>query len=487
MEEIIKVIVIGLDGATFDLIKPWAEEGALPNFKKLIKKGTFGNLKSTLPILSPPAWTSIVTGKNPGKHGIYEFWKWPSKDDPQLHVVNSKYRKAPAIWNILTDYGVKSIVINVPVTYPPEKINGILVSGILTPSINSDFAYPKEIKNILLEKGYEIEADIQELSFNREKTFLNICKTTQKRAEAAIYLMRNYPWSFFFVVFNELDTIQHYFWDEKELILKYYKILDYIIGRFLNLIDKNTTTIIVSDHGFGPISKSIYINTWLNKISLLKLKETYLTESSLKKLFDIENKILKKLEKIGAKKIIYLIPKSIRKRIPTSGNIKQVIDFSVTKAYCLSFNGQYLKINKEDMPLKNKEIIDNLVIKLLELVDSETKVKIIKKIVQKGSIYWGPYLSDAPDLLIEMVKGYAFSTDVGKNQILGPPSTGNLIRSGDHQINGVFIAYGPRIKNGIEINAFVWDVTPTILQIMGFPATIDMDGRVLKEIFSIKL
>ncbi len=485
MKNNMKVMVIGLDGATLDLIKPWAEEGVLPNFKKFIENGAFGNLKSTLPILSPPAWTSIVTGKNPGKHGIYEFWKWPSKEDPTLHPVNSKHRKSPAIWNILSKYGVKSIVINVPVTYPPEEINGIIVSGMLTPSIKSDFTYPKEIKNMLLKRGYEIGSDIQELSVNRLKTFLKICQTTLKRAESAIFLIQNYPWSFFFVVFRELDSIQHYFWDEKDLILKYYKILDDIIGRFLNFIDKNTTMIIVSDHGFGPVNKAIYINVWLNNIGLLKRKELFRSKSSLKILFNIENKILEKLYKLGAGKIINLIPTSIIRKIPTSGNVKYTIDFSETKAYCLSFNGQYLKIDNDQIYFKNKEIIDYLIRNLYEIIDTETKVKIIKRIIRREKIYWGPYLNKAPDLLIEMIKGYAISPSLIHNKIFGSPLTGNLIRTGDHELNGIFMAYGPNIKNGLEIDAFVWDVTPTILQIMGFTATMDMDGKILKEIFQL--
>jgi len=483
MNKNIKVIVIGLDGATLNLINPWAEEGALPNFKKFIKKGAFGNLKSTLPILSPPAWTSIVTGKNPGKHGIYEFWKWPNKEDPKLHLVTCKDRKSPAIWNILTEYGLKSIVINVPVTYPPEKINGIMVSGMLTPNIKSNFTYPKEIKNMLLERGYEIETNLQELSDNRLKTFWKICKTTQKRAEAAMFLIKNYPWSYFMLVFRELDIVQHYFWDKKKLILKYYKILDDIIGKFFDLIDLNTIIIIVSDHGFGPINKVVNINTWLNKLGILQINKTLYNESVLKRLLYIENKILKIFNKLNIRKFINLIPMNFKKRIPYSTSIENTINFSQTKAYCLSFNGQYLKINNENKLFKNNEFTNYLIHNLYELKDPENDIKIVERIIKKDNIYWGVYKNIAPDLLIKTLKGYAFSPTLGKNNIIEIPSKNDIIRYGDHEINGIFMAYGKGIINVKIKNAFVWDIIPTILNIMGLSTLNDMDGKILKEIF----
>jgi len=152
-----KVVLIGVDGATPDLIDKWVNEGKLPNFQKLRENGTWGKLKSTTPPFSAPAWTSIVTGCNPGKHGIYGF---ESTGTLEPHLINSRHRKVPAIWSFLTSIGMKSIVVNVPGTYPPEKINGAMITGLLTPSRDSNFTYPKDIKERLT-KGdlgeYELE------------------------------------------------------------------------------------------------------------------------------------------------------------------------------------------------------------------------------------------------------------------------------------------------------------------------------------------
>ena len=133
MKNVRKVICIGLDGATFDLIRPWLSKGKLPNIGRIIKDGVWGELESVIPPVSAPAWTSFMTGKNPGKHGIFGFKKEKQGTYEELFV-NRKLIKSETLWKCLSDVGKKVIVINVPLTYPPEEINGYLMSGMDTPS-----------------------------------------------------------------------------------------------------------------------------------------------------------------------------------------------------------------------------------------------------------------------------------------------------------------------------------------------------------------
>jgi predicted AlkP superfamily phosphohydrolase/phosphomutase len=136
-----KVIVIGLDGATLDLILPWVQKGLLPNFQRIIKKGIWGHLTSTIPPFTAPAWTSFMTGKNPGKHGIYDFMV----REPGTYTsssVNASFCDADSLWRIIGSEGKKVGVINVPMTYPPEEVNGFLISGMLTPSNTDTFSHP---------------------------------------------------------------------------------------------------------------------------------------------------------------------------------------------------------------------------------------------------------------------------------------------------------------------------------------------------------
>ena len=138
-----KIVVIGVDGGDPELFNKWINEKKLPIFEKIKQNGVSGKLKSTTPPFSAPAWTSIVTGCNPGKHGIYGF---ETTGTLEPHLINSRHRKMPAIWNYLTAINKTNIIINVPVTYPPENIRGVMITGLLTPSSDAMFTYPNEIK-----------------------------------------------------------------------------------------------------------------------------------------------------------------------------------------------------------------------------------------------------------------------------------------------------------------------------------------------------
>src|SRR4030065_410257 len=144
----LRTIVIGLDGATFDLILPWVEQGHLPSFRRLIEEGSWGELESTMPPLTGPAWSSFITGKNPGKHGIYDFMYRDPKGYRSI-TINATLRKGPSFWRLLGDQGKRVIVFNVPVTYPPEEVNGIMISGFPTPPKSKDFVYPPELREDL--------------------------------------------------------------------------------------------------------------------------------------------------------------------------------------------------------------------------------------------------------------------------------------------------------------------------------------------------
>ena len=212
-----KIVLLGIDGATPDLMEKWMDQGKLPNFQKIQKNGAWGKLKSTTPPFSAPAWTSIVTGCNPGKHGIYGFERTGTLEQ---HLISSSYRKVPAIWNYLTDIGLKSIIINVLGSYPPEKINGAMITGLLTPSYDSNFTYPKKIKERLNVNDLG-EYDLEQLwldDFSRsrmkkrnpKKFVSNINKQLTSRFLVGLNLMKEIDFDFTMIVFRGTDTAQHY-------------------------------------------------------------------------------------------------------------------------------------------------------------------------------------------------------------------------------------------------------------------------------------
>ena len=147
-----RTVIFGADGLAFRIIHPLIERGDMPNFKKLREQGCEAVLESKYPPLTPPAWTSLSTGLKPARHGVYDFWTYEEQPEkgkaPKAHV-QSQRKGGKAIWNILSEYGKQVLVINVPVTYPPETINGYMVSGYLTPGEDTDFTYPATFKEEL--------------------------------------------------------------------------------------------------------------------------------------------------------------------------------------------------------------------------------------------------------------------------------------------------------------------------------------------------
>jgi len=208
-----KVLVVGLDGGTFDLVKPWVSEGELPNFRRLMEEGVSQNLSVELPPGTVPNWPSFMTGKNAGKHGVIH-WFSRTQGSSSWSMVNAHSIKEKTLWEIIGAHGKESIVMNVPVTYPPKPLKGRLITGLLTPPSAKNFTYPPELKReIESQVGcYKIYPD-EVYQEGREEKFLDsLMETLEIRFKTSRYLMEHFPWDFFMIVFSETDAIQHAFW-----------------------------------------------------------------------------------------------------------------------------------------------------------------------------------------------------------------------------------------------------------------------------------
>ena len=500
-----KIILIGVDGATFNLIEPWMNNGELPNFSKIRKKGIYGKLRSTTPYYSAPAWVSIVTGCQPGKHGIYDFF---CTDSISKKVINSRYRKTNAIWNILSYNEKKSIIVNVPGTYPPEKINGIMITGLLTPSYNSNFTYPKNIKNDLKEGKlgkYELEQvavdDIPKnltAKYAPEKFKNQINELTKSHGEVSLNLMDKYEWDFFMLVFRGTDDIQHLLWEKKELILSCYKKADEYIGKMMDKYP-DAVFIIVSDHGFGKPKKYFYVNNALYNAGFLKtLKDPK---------HNLNTFLIAMFDKFS-KYIFHLIPlKSLvrspigRKFILSSGSGSN-IDFSKTKAYYHSVCSRGIRINlkgkyEHGIVEKNEyeKIRQDIISFLKNIKDPETNKNIVKNIYRWEDIYGNNARNDPLDIIFDLDEEY------GTQELLQPPEGFNeLFKSkndllsiiskpgfydwmGDHLPDGILFMMGENIKENKKIGASVLDIVPTILAMMNIPIPNNIDGKLIKDIF----
>jgi len=391
MKEKQRVILIGLDGGTLDLMTPWMKKGCLPSFSKIAKNGVHGKLRSTTPYYSAPAWVSIVTGVHPGKHGIYDFFH---TDCFTKKIVNSRYRKTAAFWSLLTDVGKKSIIVNVPGSYPPEKINGVMITGLLTPSPESDFTYPKQLKKELVDGNighYELEqVAVDDMPKNLtakyapEKLAEQVNKITTSHATVTMNLMEKHSdWDAAMVVFRGTDDVQHLLWHHKNLILSCYQKADEYIGKIMEKYP-DALCIIVSDHGFGKPDKYFYVNNALFNAGYLKTKSH--PSRSIDTLFAL---LFDKFSKY----IFHLIPlekivrSSFGRKMILSKGSDSSIDFSKTKAFYHSVCSRGIRINlkgkyekgtvaEKDYERTRDEIIDFL----KKIKDPETGKKIVKKI-----------------------------------------------------------------------------------------------------------
>ncbi|MFQ6053893.1 MAG: alkaline phosphatase family protein, partial [Candidatus Bathyarchaeia archaeon] len=244
--------------------------GRLPNLARLIEEGSSGVLESTVPPVTIPAWVSMMTGKNPGKLGVFDLLR---RDGYGVEPNGNCYGEHAPLWQILNAYGVRTGVMNLPGTYPPDEVDGFMVTGMMTPSRSSPFSYPPTLAAELDSTVSRYEIDVPQWQYFHEGPFIkDVYKVTEKRGIAAEYLIKSVPCDFYMIVFTSGDRLQHVLWRKSDVIESYWEMLDGIIGRMIRLFGEDSTVMVVSDHGFVPLTKTFYVNEWLRRRGYLQVK-----------------------------------------------------------------------------------------------------------------------------------------------------------------------------------------------------------------------
>ncbi|MGQ4892270.1 MAG: alkaline phosphatase family protein [Candidatus Njordarchaeia archaeon] len=456
----VRVILIGIDGADYYITRKFIQMGELPNLQKISINGIFSKLKSTIPPLSPSAWTSIFTGVPPSKHGIYSFTK-RQKNSYFPRMITSKDRRVDAIWNILSSYGKRSILINIPFSYPPEKINGIMLTGLGTPSKNSNFTYPVEFKKWILETFPDYDVDFGEDSIdkkNPESVLPKIEKVTKSQIELTKWLFENERWDFFVSVFRSLDVIQHFFINDDKVILKYYKELDEFVGWILENMEESDTLIICSDHGFSYSHTNFNVNAWLKQKGYLNVRPNkfrYL-HNILPSIETIKRLVTK--SSIGKRLAYYvknseIFTKYILKMFPSKEIDIEKIDWDNTKAYFWdgSFGLIYLNLKGREPRgivdiAERDRLINSIINDLKELKDPKTGQSPIRN-VYRGDVFYGSDNINIPDIVLERNKGYCIRSGLGEDVF-----TKKEEFPGDHDVDGIFFAIGPNIQEAFAVS-----------------------------------
>jgi len=471
-----KLLIIGLDGATFRVIDPLISEGRLPNIARILKEGTRATLQSTIPPASSPGWDAFITGKNPGKLGIFDvFHRKPGSYD--LTRPNATHRKGVSFWNLIKE---KSIILNIPMTFPPEKVNGILISG-RGATEDSDYTYPPEIKQELntICDGYIITPDYH-------FTIDNLHLTLDKRMKAIHHLMKK-EWQLFVVNFLATDVVGHGFWGTGEVENIYQK-MDRIIGEMIQVAG-DAHVIIMSDHGNGPPSQVFWPNTWLQKEGFLVTHPPSTKQRLRGVAMHQKVRIRNVLESLGILNIAYrLTPKRVTRAIPsrgptiTDGNV----DWEQTVAYSIYGNMPRIFINLKgrepngSVSVEQYETIrDTIITRLKELTHPDI---ISVQIYKKEEIYHGPHMDEAPDILIQFNNfGSAYmQASLNNNKVI----TSMKPNFAWHTPDGIFMMTGPGVKKGATVpDLNIMDIAPLVLHLFQSPIPRDMDGRLRRDLF----
>jgi predicted AlkP superfamily phosphohydrolase/phosphomutase len=523
-----KVFVLGLDGATLDVMLPMVEKGELPAFKEIIANGGYGRLRSVTPPLSPPAWVSFATGKNPGKNGILGFTRM-IPNSYKLQLVTGKDNRCKTVWELSSLAGKKVIVVNVPMTYPPKPVNGLLISGLDTPDIKSDFTYPAEVKNEILSlfPTYKINLHLGGYLQNDRKKIIAlrmIHESIESRYRVTEYLMEKYPWDLFIVKFNNPDIVQHHFWKYmdrdhpeydpdsrdtfKQAIFSVYRKLDEITQSLVKKLDKDTTLLVMSDHGAGArINKLVYINEWLRKNGYLKVTDDH-NSSKYNRRHVLYHNLAMSINIISSFLFRHSSPKIrifIKNFLPKTfsrvslhfkfSSWLSAIDWSKTTAFMAE--QEFLRINLKDFYpqgiVEGKDYIqirDEIIQKLNILKDPETEETVFEDILTREKAFGVHKDYSLPDIQLVTkdakydITGKFFKKDspVGNTFVRREKHSGGA--NGMHRPDGIFFMLSPFCRSGIELKDLkLTDLCPTILFLLGIPIPTDIDGNVITEVF----
>ena len=444
-----KLIVIGLDGTPFTHVQRMLAEGNMPNFSSLVQEGDIKQMKSVMPTISSVAWTSYMTGCNPAKHNIFGFVDLqPNSYD--FTIPTGIDIKVKTLWEHLGENDLRSIVINVPETYPPKKINGMLVSGFLCTDVKK-VAQPPELSEKLEKMGYRIDIDSWQARKDRDKMLEDIDYTFTHRVKAMFDLMDNEKWDYFHCHIMCTDRLHHFLWEQMEnndpkygpAFLAFYMKVDEMLGELRKRLDDNTDLIILSDHGFCTVKKEVELNYWLRQQGFLKLEED--------------------LAKPGE------LPNSLSAISPDSKAFSLI-----PGRIFINLKGKFPKgyVEKEEYEKLRASISE----RLYALADPGTGESMIESVHLKEDIYNGPLMDRAADLIAMPHYGFDLKAKLNATEL----THGGEI-CGMHTYDDAFLYVRKKKIGKADLDFEITDVMPTAMKLMGVPIPDGLDGKPVVE------
>jgi len=510
-----KVLIVSLDGATWANLKPLVERGVMPYVAGLIESGSSGVLESVMPPVTAPAWVSFMTGKHPDKHGILDFRHF----DPLAksgYITNASFVKGKTLWQIISGVGKEVIVINVPYTYPVYPINGILISGFDTPWKDAECYYPASMRQEI-ESSFPAYSPVLPVWSMREVA--DSCRSIQYigsltdcirlRTQVSLYMLGKYGWDVAMIHYQELDFIQHIMWDRilqaldgneiseiSREVYSFFRVLDNSIQLLASSAaqsaDGNMDLFLISDHGFGAHKGVVYPNVALESMRWLRRAEGESGRGS-QLLRAVVSKVGKKMtgsksttlrQTYYALKGLYYrlsnrIPKTLDDELQQKNSWMREIDWNESRAAMVTGDMcAFIYVQDiADVPACLQQ--------LREITDPHVTGLVFRAVWTFEEAYGRPCEEPYRHFIIALPhEGYSLSTGFGEAIVRQCAFAGDY--PGIHRPEGIFVAYGPSIRSGVQARLSLVDIAPTVLHLVGLPIPADIDGRVASAILMVE-
>jgi len=483
------VFLIGMDGATWSVMDPLISAGQMPHIAALREEASWGVLRSVKPYVSPPAWTSLVTGKRPGGHAILDFI---TKEPGQYSMKLSRGgdRGAAALWSLLSVHGMHCCVANVTMSFPPDPIDGIMISGLDCPWRDKIATHPENLSEELLKAIPEYSVMPPRVPLRRRRERLEVLlELTRMRTKAGIWLAQRETWDFFMIQFSATDVAQHFYWADWDLdhpgrarqkpllpeaLPKVYTELDRAVGQLLKHASPDTLIMLVSDHGFGPMHSLLLLNPWLAGKGYLEPRESSLLSSLAKK---------------------------VRHKLSHSGDLVKTdwaprVEWTDTQVYSagtcgnLFFNLKGREPSGTVEPSERAALIEKIKEELGSIRQGEEGAPVVVSALEGERLFEGPYSGLAPDLWLETSPGvHAIGSlqnvpYAPRGGTRGGWFTEKHPWTGNHHPDGILLMKGPGIVGNQKLShALLVDILPTVLRWLDLPIPQDIDGYCLENAF----
>lgn len=481
-----KTLVIGLDGATYNVLGPLLAEGRLPNLKRLVGDGVSGTLESTVPPATYPAWKCYSTGRHPTKLGFHSFLGFKQGD------LEPASTDAPEIWDYVCEQGGRAASINMPTSYPAKELDGFMTSGYVIGG--DDWIYPEETREFV-ESEFDYRPEVsfpvhtELLAEDTTEARAEIRSVMQSRFDLASFAIEELDLDFLQLTMYYTDTYQHFFWNHPEILHEMWEYVDEQIGRILDQLPEETNVFVVSDHGFAELETGIfYVNRWLEREGYLTLEGDG-TTGLFERLSLDTTELAAWLDRFGLMPLVRaVVPEETRRKVPNPRGeigVDQLSERLVWDSSDAVMYGGGIFLNAERLGSRYEDVRTELMERLTQVTSPETGDPVLVDAYRPEELYApgdAPPREDeeVPDiLLLPQDNGFAspaYSADVWNTTDLAG-------RWSVHARPGVFVATGPDVRTGAEADLSIFDVAPTVLHAMGLPVDEEMDGEVRTDIF----